>query len=82
MSEADIAAQFVTALTRAADEAAGAKTALVTVNVEMIAEGAGQPRTSVTRKTRTMVFLSAEITDASGKRVAIAGSVHRILGAS
>ena len=80
MSDADIAAQLVNALTRAADEAAAAATELVSVNVEFLSRAPiASVKTEVSRKTRSLAFMSADAFAADGKRVASATSVHKIL---
>lgn len=81
MTDSAIAARIVNALEAAADREAGAKTALVSVTIEMLtAADAGQVTTTVVRKTRTLVFLSAEFVTDSGARIAAASSVHKVRG--
>lgn len=81
MTDSAIAARLVNALEAAADQAAGAKTALVSFTVEMLTRAdAGAIETSVTRKTRTLVFMSAEFVSDTGARVAAASSVHKAPG--
>ena len=78
MSNAAIAAQLTEALEAAADREAGAQTALVSVEITMVAPAsAGAVDVRLTRKTRTLVFMSAEFTSESGARIASAASVHR-----
>lgn len=81
MTDSAIAARIVNALEAAADREAGAPTALVSVNIDMLARAdAGAIETSLVRKTRTLVFMSAEFRADSGERIATAGSVHKVLG--
>jgi hypothetical protein len=39
----------------------------------------GRIATNVTRKTRTLAFMSAEFVDEAGARIATASSVHKVL---
>ena len=81
MSDAQMAAQIIDALEAGANNAAGAKTALVSVNIEMLAPGGdGAADVSIARKTRTLVFLHADFRNPQGAPIAIASSVHKILG--
>ncbi len=81
MTNAEIAAQLTEALEAAATEVAGAPTALVSVEVTVLTPGAGgTPIVHLTRKTRTLAFMRAEYLGASGAKVAIASSVHKVLG--
>jgi hypothetical protein len=78
LSGADIAAQLVAALEAAAERETG-KTALVSVAIDVLTEGAGGSiETKAVRKTRTLVFMQAELVS-SGKRLATASSVHKVL---
>lgn len=80
MNDAAIAASIIDALQQTANQELG-QAALVSVNIEMLAaarEGAAE--VTVARKTRTLLFLHADFRDASGGRVAIANSVHKVLG--
>lgn len=79
MTDSAIAVRLVNALEAAADREAGARTALVSITIDMLARAdAGAIETKLTRKTRTMVFMSAEFVSDSGARIAIASSVHKI----
>jgi hypothetical protein len=81
VTDSAIAARIVNALEAAADREAGAKTALVSVTIEMLSRAdAGGIETRLVRKTRTLLFLSAEFVTDSGVRVAAASSVHKIPG--
>lgn len=83
MTDSAIAARIVNALEAAADREAGAKTALVSVTIDMLTNAdAGAITTTLTRKTRTLVFMSAEFRTDSGERIATVASVHKVLGAN
>lgn len=80
MTDSELAARLINALEAAADRDAGAKTALVSVTVDMLARAdGGTIETKLVRKTRTLVFMSAEFVTDSGARIATASSVHRVL---
>jgi hypothetical protein len=82
MTDSAIAARLINALESAADREAGAKTALVSVTLDMLARAdAGAIEATLVRKTRTLVFMSAEFKSDSGERIAAASSVHKVLGA-
>ena len=83
MTDSAIAVRIVNALEAAADREAGAKTALVSVSIEMLARAdAGSVEVSLTRKTRTLIFLRADFKTESGERIAAASSVHKVLSAT
>ncbi|MEZ5960482.1 MAG: hypothetical protein R3C30_08635 [Hyphomonadaceae bacterium] len=83
MTDSAIAARIVNALEAAADREAGSQTALVSVTLDMLARAdAGTIETSLVRKTRTLVFMSAEFRTDAGERIATANSVHKVLGAA
>lgn len=79
MSDAEIAARLTEALVAAAHAEAGAETEFVSVNVTLLrrAEIAAIAHT-IERRSRTLLFLSAEASDAQGERIAIASSVHKL----
>lgn len=80
MTDSAIAARILNALEAAADREAGQKTALVSVTIDMLAHAdAGAVAARVTRKTKTLVFMTAEFTSDAGVRIATAQSVHRLL---
>jgi hypothetical protein len=80
MTDSAIAARLINALEAAADREAGAKTALVSVTIDMLARAdAGAIETHVSRKTKTLVFTSAEFRTDAGERIATASSVHKVL---
>lgn len=82
MTDSDIAAQLVSALSAGADREAGAATALVSVNIDALAPAAnGAAEAQLVRKTRTLVFMSAEWRTSGGGRIATASSVHKVLSA-
>ncbi len=79
MSETETAAQMIEALTRAAREAVGAETPLVSVTMEFLREGApASVSAEISRRTRTLVFAVVEAKAADGTRIATASSVHKI----
>ena len=81
MSDSAIAARLINALEAAADREAGAKTALVSVTIDMLARAdTGAIETTLVRKTRTLVFMSAEFVSDAGARIANAASVHKVMG--
>ena len=81
MSDAAIAEHIVEALEATANAAGGGKTQLVSVSIEMLASCVDvEAQVSVARKTRTLLFLSAEVRSRDGARVASASSVHKVLG--
>ena len=81
MTDSAIAARIVNALEAAANAEAGAATALVSVTIDVLKRAdAGAITTSVTRKTRTLVFMSAEFRTDAGERIVTASSVHKVLG--
>ncbi|MGH6949517.1 MAG: hypothetical protein ACREH4_01480 [Vitreimonas sp.] len=79
MSDSAIAARLIDALESAADREAAAKTALVSVTIDMLARAdTGAIETTLVRKTRTLVFMSAEFVSGGGTRIANATSVHKV----
>jgi hypothetical protein len=73
-----VGARIIDALEDAANRETRGATALVSVNVEMLAPAsAGQVVVSVTRKTRTLIFLRADFR-AGDATIAIANSVHKV----
>ena len=82
MTEAQLAALLVDALNTAATREAGAETALVSVNMDILAPAAsGALEVALERKTRTLVFMKAEARNAAGEPIAAASSVHKVLSA-
>lgn len=80
MSDATLAARFVEALESAAAREAGAPTALVSITIDvMTPANDAVAEATLVRKTRTLVFMSAEAINRDGARCAAASSVHRIL---
>lgn len=78
MSEAQIAAQFAEALSAAA-KTANPAASLVSMELSLVGESPqGEIRTRIARQTRTLLFMEAELFDASGARTAAASSVHKI----
>jgi hypothetical protein len=81
VTDSAIAARLINALESAADREAAVKTALVSVTIDMLARAdAGSIDAKLVRKTRTLVFMSAEFVSDDGKRIANATSVHKVLG--
>ena len=79
MTDSAIAARLLNALEAAANREAGQQTALVSVTIDMITRAdAGSVTVSVTRKTKSLVFMSAEFVNDAGARIATANSVHKI----
>ncbi len=82
MTNSEIAARLTEALEAAVSREAGANTTLVSVEITMAAPpAAGAIRTALARKTRTLLFMSAELTGETGAIVATAASVHKLLAA-
>ncbi len=80
MTGSVIAVRLINALEAAADREAGAKTALVSVTVDMLARAdTGAIEVTLTRKTRTLVFLNADFVTDAGARIAAASSVHKVV---
>ena len=78
MTDSAIAARLINALKAAADREAAQKTALVSVTIDMLARAdAGNVSVSVTRKTKSLVFMGAEFVSDAGLRIATANSVHK-----
>jgi hypothetical protein len=81
MTHSAIAVRIINALEAAADREGGAKTALVSVTIDMLAPAdVGAIEVSLTRKTRTLAFLTADFVGEGGARIATASSVHRLTG--
>lgn len=79
MSESDIAARMVDALVTTATREAGGAIALVSVTIDVVGSGeAGSIEATLVRKTRTLLFMSAELRTEAGERVATASSVHKV----
>ena len=78
MSDAEIAATLVGALSDAAAIEAGAAVRLLSVEVMMVAPGRGVAEARVLRKTKSLLFMEAELKSPSGERIAIAESVHSL----
>ena len=81
MTDAAIAVRIINALESAADREAGSKTALVSVNIDMLARAdAGAIEVHLERKTRTLIFLQADFKSDAGALIASASSVHKLSG--
>ena len=81
MTRAEIAARLTEALTQAAaNEAADA--VLISVEVAILADAdIGDVRARVNRRTKTLLFMSAELIDGAGVAVATASCVHKLTNA-
>ena len=79
MSDSAIAARLIDALESAADREAGVKTALVSATVDVLARAdTGTVETKLVRKTRTLVFVSADFVSDAGALIASASSLHKV----
>ncbi|MBC7767991.1 MAG: hypothetical protein H7124_04330 [Phycisphaerales bacterium] len=79
MSSADVSAQLIEALKACANDDAVAPAPLVSVTMEFLSDApAADISAGIVRKTRTLVFVSAEAIASDGARVATASSVHRV----
>lgn len=79
MTDSAIAARLVNALEAAANHEAGANTTLVSINIDMLARAdVGTIETSASRRTRTLVFMTAEFRSEAGALIATASSVHKV----
>ncbi len=80
MTNSTTAARLVDALEAGADRESGGATVLISVTIDMLAhESIGAVEASLVRKTRTLVFMSAEFRSNAGERIATASSVHKVL---
>jgi hypothetical protein len=79
MTDSAIAARLINALEATANREAGQQTALVSVTIDMLKRAdAGNVAVSVTRKTKSLVFMAAEFTTDAGVCIATANSVHKL----
>lgn len=82
--EAQMALSLARALAEATSAAAGRETSLVSITCDLIARpeaNAGlSAHAEITRATRSLVFASADLRDASGARLMTASAVYRVLG--
>lgn len=80
MSEAELSARLLAALKACANDSAGAEAPLVSMTTEFLREdmAAASVTAEIARKTRTLIFATAEARGADGAPVATASSVHRI----
>jgi hypothetical protein len=76
MMDSEIAARLTEALVAAAGESAELISAEITIVARR--EISGDVHVSTDRKTKTLLFLSAEAHAADGERVARATSVHKL----
>jgi hypothetical protein len=79
VTDSAIAARLIDALESAADREAGVKTALVSATVDVLARAdTGTVETKLVRKTRTLVFVSADFVSDAGALIASASSLHKV----
>ncbi len=78
MSDAVLSARLLDAMAGAA--AQDAQTALVSVTIEVLNQGElAHVTAKVVRKTRTLVFMSADAQTSDGKKLAAASAVYKVL---
>lgn len=79
MTNSAIAARIINALEAAAAREAETDATMVSVTIEMLARAdAGMIDVRLVRKTRTLVFLSAEFVADGGARIAAASAVFKV----
>lgn len=79
MTASAITARLINALEAGADREAGQKSELVSVTIDMLTRAdAGHVHVKLTRKTKSLVFMSAEFVTDDGARIATANSVHKL----
>lgn len=82
MTQSALAAKLIDALSAAADRESGATTGLVSVTIDVLNTAPeGSIAIKLVRKTRTLVFMSAEAHSSAGDRLVAASSVHKVLSA-
>ena len=80
MTDSAIAARMLNALEAAADREAGQKTALVSVTIDMLKRAdAGSVTASLTRKTKSLVFVGAEFRTDAGE---LSATLTRVFGSA
>ena len=78
MSDAELSARLLDAMAVAA--AKDAQTALVSLTMEVLDQGdLAHVEAKVVRKTRTLVFMSADAQTSDGKKLAAASAVYKVL---
>ena len=78
MSDAELSARLLDAMAVAA--AKDAQTALVSLTMEVLNQGdLAHVEAKVVRKTRTLVFMSADAHTSDGKKLAAASAVYKVL---
>ena len=78
MSDAELSARLLDAMAVAA--AKYAQTALVSLTMEVLDQGdLAHVEAKVVRKTRTLVFMSADAQTSDGKKLAAASAVYKVL---
>jgi len=77
MSDAELSARLVEAMGVAASQEAPAT--LVSMTIEVVGQGAAERvETKLVRKTRTLIFMSAEALAAEGDLLASASAVYKV----
>jgi len=77
MSDAELSARLVEAMSAAASQEAPAT--LVSVTIEVLGQGAAERvEARLVRKTRTLIFMSAEAFAAEGDRLASASAIYKV----
>lgn len=78
MSDAELSARLLEAMAGAA--AQDAQTALVSVTIEVLDQGElAHVEAKIVRKTRTLVFMSADAAASDGTKIAAASAVYKVL---
>lgn len=78
MTDAELSARLLDAMAEAA--AQNAQTALVSVTMEVLNQGdLAHVEAKIVRKTRTLVFMSADAQTSDGKKLAAASAVYKVL---
>jgi len=78
MSDAELSARLLDAMASAA--AQDARTALVSLTLEVLDQGElARVDATVVRRTRTLVFMSADAQTSDGKKLAAASAVYKVL---
>jgi len=78
MSDAELSARLLDAMASAA--AQDARTALVSMTMEVLNQGElAHVEAKIVRKTRTLVFMSADAQTSDGTKLAAASAVYKVL---
>jgi acyl-coenzyme A thioesterase PaaI-like protein len=76
MADGEIAATLIEALGEAAAREAGGPTRLVSVEIMMVSPGKGAAHARLIRKTKSLLFMEAELKSSAGERIAMAQGVY------